>query len=681
MKHFTSFFCTCLLFLLMSGGTAKAQDWNYYMTDGTENGTKTGLTSGYYILSVQGIHNEGLLYWSDTQKGSSNLLISTSAYSAKTNQLLDKTASSEDVAFIWYLDVNADNTFTIKSVKSGKYLSNTGVSGAAASNLNVPTVDENEASIATFTINYTHTQNNTTSEPGPIKIPQNTGKNHFIVKLANANYTNGSAFLHVTGTYTTTSQDINEDWHLQYRTGFNTAFNVSSANGGVYSCAKIAFFKLSEAAAFTYDYKINGTSVKTEEKVVKIGDSYPALATMPDFCAATAPTGNVDQADHNQTKDITVTWSAPFQFSTTINNAHWYHMKFGGNQRFVVNTGANQAIPLAEESATHTTASTEQWAFVGNPFDGFKVYNRRKQGGAFGRLAASTTMLPESGDKIGNDTEVTVHYGDLADGETDIFDALKKSRASNTINIADAFMLCTHGTIANKMNWAASTDGSTTKRIAFWTGGSGNNSAFTVQELSLPSLNLTAIGENTYGTYYIDYPIAVPDNVSVYTGDVDLVNKHISMRLANEHIIPAETGVVLVGDDGDATTCTMTASNEAGTLTKGSLTGSLQPTDILGYNDRYLVFGRNSEQQLGFYKPINSLTSIPANKAFIKITQSQVQGLALNFEGGTHTGINLNDILAPEKQNEGTYYDLSGRRVSKPTKGCYIRNGKKIYIK
>ena len=62
MKHFTSFFCTCLLFLLMSGGTAKAQDWNYYMTDGTENGTKTGLTSGYYILSVQGIHNEGLLY-------------------------------------------------------------------------------------------------------------------------------------------------------------------------------------------------------------------------------------------------------------------------------------------------------------------------------------------------------------------------------------------------------------------------------------------------------------------------------------------------------------------------------------------------------------------------------------------------------------------------------------------
>ena len=397
---------------------------------------------------------------------------------------------------------------------------------------------------------------------------------------------------------------------------------------------------------------------------------------MPDFCAATAPTGNVAQADHNQTKDITVTWSAPFQFSTTINNAHWYHMKFGGNQRFVVNTGANQAIRLAATDATHTTASTEQWAFVGNPFDGFQVYNRRKLNGEYGRLAAVAAMTNE-----GKDNAVTVHYGNLADGETDIFDALNKSRATNSnINdITDAFMLCTHGTIANKMNWTTGTD-APNQRIAFWTLGSGIHSAFTVQEPTLPELPLTAIGENTYGTYYIDYPIAVPDNVSVYTGDVDLVNKHISMRLANEHIIPAETGVVLVGNNSSVTTCTLTTNGEAGSLEKGSLTGSLEATTIdFGYHDTFLVFGR-SNGQLGFYKPVTSIESIPANKAFIRIPKNQVQGLALNFDGTT-TDIAFEDILAPEKQNEGTYYDLSGRRVSKPTKGCYIRNGKKIYIK
>ena len=678
MKHFTTHFLACLLLALMSGGTAKAQeaqDWNYYMTDGTEHVTKTDLTSGYYILSVQGIYDEGLLYWSDEQQANSNLLISSTKYTEKVNKILDKTSTSEDVAFIWYLDVNAEqNTFTIKSVKSGKCLSYTGVSGAAAANVVVPTVDNDDASIASYTINYTH--NN--QEPGPITIPASNGKKHFIVKLANATYNgNTSAFLHVNGTTdrTTSPHPMFADWHLEHRTGFRRDIDNTPTGSSLYTCAKIAFYKLSEAAAFTYDYKINGTTVKTEEKTLAIGSNYPALATMPDYCAATAPEGTVTQEDHNTTKDIAVTWSGPFTFSATTDNAHWYHMKFGNNQRFLINTGANQIIPLST-ATTHTAASTEQWAFVGNPFDGFKVYNRRKQDGEYGRLATVATMT-----NSGKDNDVTVHYGSLAESETDIFDALNKSRAANNISYENAFMLCTHGTIANKMNWTTGPS-QTTQRIAFWTAGSGPNSAFTVQELALPSLSLTAIGGNTYGTYYIDYPITVPENVSVYTGDVDLTNKRIAMRKASDHIIPAETGVVLVGDNSEATTCTMTANAAAGTLEKGSLTGSLEATTIdTGFNDRYLVFGRNSEGQLGFYKPASSITSIPANKAFIMITGSSVQGLALNFDGGPETGITFNQLLAPEAQSAETVYDLSGRRVSTPSKGCYIRNGKKVYIK
>lgn len=673
MKHFTTHFLACLLFALMSGGTAKAQeaqDWNYYMTGGTEHATKTDLTSGYYILSVQGIHNEGLLYWSDEQKGNSNLLISRTNYSSKTNNIQDISTTSDDAAFIWYLEVDDSQNFTIKSVKSGKFLSYTGVLGVNNSNVNVSTVDENNESIATYTINYTH--NN--QESGPITIPQNSGKKHFIVKLANATYNeNTSAFLHVSGTYSNSANTINEDWHLQHRSGFNQSFNMT-AGGPVYSCAKIAFYKLSEAAAITYNYTVNEETIKTEEKAAKIGESYPDLTTMPDFCAATALSGNVTKEDHNTTKGIAVTWSGPFTFSATTDNAHWYHMKFGNNQRFVINTGANQIIPLST-ATTHTTASTEQWAFVGNPFDGFKVYNRRKQDGEYGRLATVATMT-----NSGKDNDVTVHYGSLAESKTDIFDALNKSKAANTIQYENAFMLCTHGTIANKMNWTTGPS-QTTQRIAFWTAGSGPNSAFTVQELALPSLSLTAIGGNTYGTYYIDYPITVPENVSVYTGDVDLANKRIAMRKATDHIIPAETGVVLVGDNSEATTCTMTANAAASTLEKGSLTGSLEATDITGFNDRYLVFGRNSEGQLGFYKPASSITSIPANKAFIQITNTSVQGFALSFDGGTETGITFNQLFTPEAQSAGTVYDLSGRRVSTPAKGCYIRNGKKVYIK
>lgn len=669
MKHFTTYFLPCLIFALMSGGSAKAQDWNYYITDGTEITSNTGLTSGYYIISVWGLVDEGMLYWSDTPQQNSNLLISTTKHANLTNKILDTSETSENKQFIWYIDVDANNTFSIKSVASSKYLSNTGVTNVASGTaaFAIPNVSEGDGSIARYTL--TMSGSNSSS---PVSI---NSKNHYIVELANAKYSNNNpAFIHVNGT--TTPRQINDDWRLAYYSGYNRATTTVSETGQ-YSCAKFAFFKLSEAAAFTYDYKINGETVKTEEKTLAVGSDYPALATMPDYCTATAPEGTVSREDHGNSKEITVTWSGPLAFSSTVDNAHWYHMKFGNQQRFVVNTGANTAIPLAEASAQHTTASTEQWAFVGNPFDGFQVYNRRKQDDAFGRLASSSDLSANQG----RNSEVTVHYGDLAAGETDCFDILNKSKATNTISYTDAFMLCTHGIVANKMNWAS--DG-TTQRIAYWTAGSGPNSAFTVQEPTLPALNLTAIGENTYGTYYIDYPITVPDNVGVYIGNADLTNGRISMTKATDHVIPAETGVVLVGDDNSATSCTMTTNCGAGTLDKGSLRGSLVNKDITGFNDQYLVFGRSTDanRTLGFYKPASSITSIPANKAFIEIPNtSSVQGLALNFGDNTETGITLNQLLAPETQNAGTVYDLSGRRVSTPAKGCYIRNGKKVFIK
>lgn len=669
MKHFTTYLLPCLLFALMSGGSAKAQDWNYYITDGTEITSNTGLTSGYYIISVWGLVDEGMLYWSDTPQQNSNLLISTTKHANLTNKILDTSETSENKQFIWYIDVDANNTFSIKSVAASKYLSNTGVTNVASGTaaFAIPNVSEGDGSIARYTL--TMSGSNSSS---PVSI---NSKNHYIVELANAKYSNNNpAFIHVNGT--TTPRQINDDWRLAYYSGYNRATTTVSETGQ-YSCAKFAFFKLSEAAAFTYDYKINGETVKTEEKTLAVGSDYPALATMPDYCTATAPEGTVNREDHGNSKEITVTWSGPLAFSSTVDNAHWYHMKFGNQQRFVVNTGANTAIPLAEASAQHTTASTEQWAFVGNPFDGFQVYNRRKQDDAFGRLASSSDLSANQG----RNSEVTVHYGDLAAGETDCFDILNKSKATNTISYTDAFMLCTHGIVANKMNWAS--DG-TTQRIAYWTAGSGPNSAFTVQEPTLPALNLTAIGENTYGTYYIDYPITVPDNVGVYIGNADLTNGRISMTKATDHVIPAETGVVLVGDDNSATSCTMTTNCGAGTLDKGSLRGSLVNKDITGFNDQYLVFGRSTDanRTLGFYKPASSITSIPANKAFIEIPNtSSVQGLALNFGDNTETGITLNQILAPEAQSAGTVYDLSGRRVSTPAKGCYIRNGKKVFIK
>ena len=40
------------------------------------------------------------------------------------------------------------------------------------------------------------------------------------------------------------------------------------------------------------------------------------------------------------------------------------------------------------------------------------------------------------------------------------------------------------------------------------------------------------------------------------------------------------------------------------------------------------------------------------------------------------------DGIEAETSDENTrYFDLSGRRISKPTKGLYIVNGKKVFLR
>jgi hypothetical protein len=86
------------------------------------------------------------------------------------------------------------------------------------------------------------------------------------------------------------------------------------------------------------------------------------------------------------------------------------------------------------------------------------------------------------------------------------------------------------------------------------------------------------------------------------------------------------------------------------------------------------VLNYKAETGAGFYKLKNSGT-IGANKAYL--TYSGV--LAREFFGFDETtgidGVNVDTI------EHGDAFDLQGRRISQPTKGLYIMNGKKVIIK
>lgn len=78
------------------------------------------------------------------------------------------------------------------------------------------------------------------------------------------------------------------------------------------------------------------------------------------------------------------------------------------------------------------------------------------------------------------------------------------------------------------------------------------------------------------------------------------------------------------------------------------------------------------------------------NKAYLRLPKSQVEqmyanglgakGLNVVFEDGETTTIEYAETNIASKE-DNKYYNLSGQCVENPTKGIYIKNGKKIVIK
>lgn len=417
-----------------------------------------------------------------------------------------------------------------------------------------------------------------------------------------------------------------------------------------------------ELINLTYQFNLNGV-ISSKVVSAAVGGDFPELP-LPAFCQGTKPEGTVSAGDNNTTKVINVTWNGPFNYSSTVGDAKWYLMTLAkadnGNLPVVRYNPSNQYITLAQGDNTFTYAKNDQWAFVGNPFDGFKIYNRALSGA---RLISSTTMTGETG----KSTFPYVSANALSSGFTDTWDVYEQGVGGEQSKIPGGFAISQHGTPANKINRRDN-------RMAYWTGGSDNGSTFTVSQTHLPDITLNPVNGTSYASFFVDYPVVVTtDNVKVYTGTLN--GNSLDMTEAGDKIIPANVGVVLISETA-ATTAEISISNEDGTLKPSSLTGTTSPIDISSTKSNYLVLGRDKDDltKVGFYRPNGD--EIPAYKAYIYLAGGNVQGLAFNFDGAT---TDINSISATTDKQE--IYDLSGRRVMKANKGLYIINGKKCFIK
>ena len=423
---------------------------------------------------------------------------------------------------------------------------------------------------------------------------------------------------------------------------------------------RVAFEAVEMSLLYQYTF-----SEGTVNQVVygTIGSAYPN-ATTPAFCTITGskPSGKVTEGG-TETATFNATWNGPLEYSSTLNNAKWYLMTLGyqdGHKQVFRYSTLNTTINLPTDAYTFTYSSKDQFAFVGNPLDGFQVINRSE----------NNPRLVANADGSGNPTFAT-SASDTQSDRWDIYNVTVGSASSITVPGEKRFGLNLHGYSAKKLNRSGSS-----RNVVYWSS-HDNGSTFTVSQADLPSLALHEFDGKTYASLYVDYPVQVTsENVKVYTGTVS--GNTLQMTEANDKIIPAGVGVVLVGNTASETSAALSIANSAGTVAHGVITGSITDVPIQGYQDQYLVLGLSNQepQSVGFFQP--TVATIPAYRAYIPKSATQsVRGLYFNFDGET-TSIDPT-VLTPAK--EETIYDLSGRRVNKTVKGIYIKNGKKIYVK
>lgn len=180
------------------------------------------------------------------------------------------------------------------------------------------------------------------------------------------------------------------------------------------------------------------------------------------------------------------------------------------------------------------------------------------------------------------------------------------------------------------------------------------------------------ISEAGFATYATTNNVVVPEdeNVKVMTVKVNAEGTAIELNEVKAGtVIPAGRGILVKAPAGN---CDFVVTSDKGTeLTNNDLVAAT--SDVTSDGTKYFALTKIGEK-VGFALVENGVV-IPAGKAYLEVPK----GTAAKFFGldGEATGINS----VKTAKADGAYYTLEGVKTTKPVKGLYIHNGKKIVVK
>lgn len=433
--------------LALGGSTAaQAQQLPTYDSDAPVV-TSEDLTDGYYVLNI---HNNsgttsptatGLVYYH--QEGNDNQRRYRAIYdfSFENGQITDDR-------YVWILDWNDEHTaFTLQN--------------AAMPNIyfSLSTNQNNQG-------RGDMTSGGTTALYEPVAVPDTEGR--FYLKVTNP--AEGSA----TPLFVFTNNVGNGFKNISY---WNANPQPNANSGGV----QMEFFKVSGYTSITYNYLYNGQVVGSETLHAYVGSEFPSPTTLPAFVTGKIPEGTVTAGTTEYSVDCT--WDGPFAISESVQNATWYALGLHNAPYYLHDTDGAESMELGAgqqtiDASTNDAFDAQMWCFVGDPFDGFKLYN--KAAGAGKILSSSTTMSGQNG---GSTYPILVDEATRPEGNNTTWDVTP----STNISGVNGFYIAQHGLAGNRMNLR---DG----RLAYWSTDADAGSTFRV-------LNLQALYNAELGTY------------------------------------------------------------------------------------------------------------------------------------------------------------------------------------
>lgn len=186
--------------------------------------------------------------------------------------------------------------------------------------------------------------------------------------------------------------------------------------------------------------------------------------------------------------------------------------------------------------------------------------------------------------------------------------------------------------------------------------------------------NVSAAGWATYAT---KYPMTFEDGDAYVIVSAD--NGTGTTTMSKVTSVPANTAVLLKGTAGEATVKTATIiSGDAPSAPATNYLHIVEAGETINASSNVYVLA-NKTEGVGFYPWTG--TALARGKVYMQLPA----GAKLNgfYAFGEETGSETDGIssVSTRSVKQGEFYNLAGQRVSNPTKGLYIINGKKVIIK